>query len=156
MMLRLIFMLLALLFGVTFAQDVTVTTPDITELRQEALRLTLESKISELPASLQAEARGLLSRAQVLRDPVLAMRTKMLESYIAELEAGKEPYLAWATARNAVSEERLALLSEVVPLLRDIRAFVRDNPEVAPVFKELRENVRDHDSFRDSELQNFR
>jgi hypothetical protein len=143
MMLRLIFMLLTLLFGVAFAQDVTATTPDISELRQEALRLTLESKITELPAELQAQARDLLNRARVLREPVMAMRTKMLESYIAELEAGKEPYLAWATARNAVAEERLALLPEVVPLLRDIRAFISDNPEVAPVFKELRENFRE-------------
>jgi hypothetical protein len=141
-MLRSTVMLLILLLGVTVAQDVT-TTPDITELRQEALRLTLESKLSELPTELQTRARELLNRAEALREPVLAMRSEMLSVYITELEAGKEPYLAWATARNAVAEKRLALLPEVVPLVRDVRAFVRDNPEVAPLFKELRDDFRD-------------
>jgi hypothetical protein len=147
-MVRFVIMLLALLLGVISAQD--TTTPDITELRQEALQLTLESKLSELPADLQTQARDLLNRAEALREPVLAMRSKMLESYIAELQGGKEPYLARAIARNAVAEERLALLPEVVPLIREIRVFVRNNPEVAPMFKELR------DTFRDNGLQNFR
>jgi hypothetical protein len=130
-----------LLPGAAFAQE--VTTPDITALRQEAFQLTLESKLSELPADLQTQARDLLSRAEVLHEPILAMRERMLEAYIAEVQSGKEPYLAWATARNTVAEERLALLPEVVPLIRDIGAFIRDNPEVAPLFKELREQFRD-------------
>jgi hypothetical protein len=143
-MLRSIIMLLTLLLGVTFAQDVIATTPDITELRQEALRLTLESKITELPTELQGEAQNLLSRAEALREPMMAIRTKMLESYIAELEASKEPYLAWATARNTVADERLALLPNVRSLLVDIRAFVNDHPEVAPAFKVLRDNLREN------------
>jgi hypothetical protein len=130
-----------LLPGAASAQE--VTTPDITALRQEAFQLTLESKLSELPADLQTQARDLLSRAEVLHEPILAMRERMLEAYIAEVQSGKEPYLAWATARNTVAEERLALLPEVVPLIRDIGAFIRDNPEVAPLFKELREQFRD-------------
>jgi hypothetical protein len=137
-----------LLPGAASAQE--VTTPDITALRQEAFQLTLESKLSELPADLQTQARDLLSRAEVLHEPILAMRERMLEAYIAELEAGKQPYLARAIARNAIAEERLALLPEVVPLIKDIRAFVRNNPEVAPLFKDLREN------FRENGLQNFR
>jgi hypothetical protein len=147
-MFRFVVILLVLSLGVISAQD--TTAPDITELRQEALQLTLESKLSELPADLQAEARDLLNRAEALREPVLALRARMLESYIAELGAGKEPYLAWATARNTVAEERLVLLPEVVPLVKDIRAFVRDNPEVALLFKELRDN------FRENNLQELR
>jgi hypothetical protein len=135
-MLRIIVILIALL-GVAFAQD------NLSELRYEALRLTLESKIAELPTNLQSEARDLLSRAETLREPLMQLRTKMLGFYIAELQKGQPTYLAWATARNAVADERLALLPEVVPLLRDIRDFVRDNPEVAPVFKELREQFRE-------------
>jgi hypothetical protein len=147
-MFRFIVTLFALLFGVAFAQ--ATTTPDITALRQEALQLTLESKISELPDDLQAEARDLLNRAEALRGPVLAMRARMLEAYLAELQAGKEPYLARALARNTVAEERLAMLPEVVPLIREIRAFVRNNPEVATLFRELRDN------FRENGLQDFR
>lgn len=135
-MFRVIIMLLALT-GIVFAQE--TTPPDITALRQEAMHLTLEAKISELPAELQTEANDLLSRAETLREPVLAMRTKLLESYISELQSGKEPYLAWATAKNTVADERLALLPEVMPLIRDIRTFVSSHPEVAPMFKELRE-----------------
>ncbi len=141
-MLRPIVMLLTLLLGAAFAQDV-MATADITDLRQQALRLTLESKIAELPTELQVEAQELLSRARVLREPILAMRMKLLESYISELQKGQPTYLAWATTRNTVADERLALLPEVVPLLRDIRAFVRNNPEVAPVFKALREQFRE-------------
>jgi hypothetical protein len=138
-MLRLIVILIALL-GVTFAQD---TSTNLNDLRYEAFRLTLESKIAELPTNLQSEARDLLSRAETLREPLMELRTKMLESYVAELQKGQPTYLAWATARNTVADERLALLPEVVPLLRDIRDFVRDNPEVAPVFKALREQFRE-------------
>jgi hypothetical protein len=144
-MLRVIAILVALL-GVAFAQD---TSADLGELRYEAFRLTLESKISELPSNLQSEARDLLSRADTLREPLMQLRTKMLEFYIAELQKGQPTYLAWATARNAVADERLTLLPEVVPLLRDVRAFVRNNPEVLPVFKELREQfMEDAASFR--------
>jgi hypothetical protein len=142
-MLRSIVVLLILLLGVAFAQDVTAT-PNITDLRQEALRLTLESKISELPADLQGEAQDLLSRAEGLREPVMTIRTKMLESYVAELQAGKEPYLAWATAKTTVADERLALLPDVRSLIADIRAFINDHPEVAPVFKVLRDNLREN------------
>jgi hypothetical protein len=147
-MFRVVIMLLVLVLSFSLAQD--STAPDITALRQEALQLTLEVKISELPAELQTEARELLNRAEALREPVLAMRARMLEAYIAELEAGKEPYLARAIARNTVAEERLALLREVVPLVRDIRVFVRENPEVAPLFKELRAH------FRENGFQDFR
>jgi hypothetical protein len=145
-MFRVVITLFVFVASFALAQD--TTTSDITTLRQEVLQLTLEAKISELPAELQGEARDLLNRAQALREPIVAMRARMLEAYIAELEAGKEPYLARATARNAVAEERLALLPEVVPLIQDIRAFVRENPEVAPVFKELRANFRES-GFRD-------
>jgi hypothetical protein len=141
-MLRVITILFMLL-GVAFAQD------NLSELRYEALRLTLESKIAELPTSLQNEARDLLIRAETLREPLIQLRTKMLGFYVAELQKSQPTYLAWATARNAVADERIALLPEVVPLLRDIKAFIETNPEVLPVFKELREQFReDAASFR--------
>jgi hypothetical protein len=113
-------------------------------LRYEALRLTLESKISELPADLQSEARDLLSRAEALGEPLVALREKVLTAYITELQRGKEPYLALATARNTVADERLELLPDVRTLLLDIRAFMNDHPEVAPVFRELRESFQEN------------
>lgn len=134
-MLRLL-IILSMLLGFTLAQD------NQSDLRQEARRLTIEAKISELSVDLQSEARELFSRAQALREPMQAMRTKMLEVYVAELGAGKAPYLARAIARDAVAEERLALLPELAPLIQDMRAFARENPEVAPLFRERRENFR--------------
>jgi hypothetical protein len=136
-MLRII-AILFLLSGVAFAQD------NLSDLRYEALRLTLESKIAELPGDLQSEAQDLLSRAQALREPLMALREKVLSAYITELKAGKEPYLALATARNTVADERLELLPDVRNLLVDVRAFVNEHPEVAPIFKELRENFREN------------
>ena len=140
-MVRVIIVLSAFALNFALSQG---SVPDITTLRREALQLTLEAKISELPAELQSEARELLSRAQALREPLLAMRTRMLEAYITELEVGKEPYLARATARNTVADERLELLPNVRNLLVDIRAFVNEHPEVAPIFKELRDNFREN------------
>jgi hypothetical protein len=136
-MLRAITILLMFL-GVAFAQD------NLSNLRYEALRLTLESKISELPADLQSEARDLLSRAEALGEPLVALREKVLTAYITELQRGKEPYLALATARNTVADERLELLPDVRTLLLDIRAFMNDHPEVAPVFRELRESFQEN------------
>jgi hypothetical protein len=136
-MLRVITILFMLL-GVAFAQD------NLSDLHHEALRLTLESKIAELPSELQGEARDLLSRAEALREPLLALREKVLTAYIAELQNGKEPYLALATARNTVADEWLELLPDVRNLLVDVRAFANEHPEVAPLLKELRENFREN------------
>jgi hypothetical protein len=138
-MCRILFVLFVLTGGLALAQD-----SSLAELRQEALRLTLESRLSELPTDIQAGARSLLDRAEALREPVTALREKMLAAYIAELEAGKEPYLARASARSTVAEERLALLPDVRSLLVDIRTFVNEHPEVAPIFKELRDNFREN------------
>jgi hypothetical protein len=138
-MLRGLWILLLFTVSFAFAQDLSLT-----ELRQEAFRLTVESRLSELPANLQAESRKLLDRAEALREPLLALREKVLAAYIAEVQSGKEPYLAWATARNTVADERLELLPDVRNLLVDIRAFVNRNPEVAPIFRELRENFREN------------
>lgn len=138
-MYRFIFGLMMVLGSFVAAQD-----SGLSELRQEALRLTVESRLSELPANVQAEARELLNRVETLREPVMALREKMLAAYIAELGAGKEPYLARATARNTVADERLELLPDVRNLLVDIRAFINEHPEVDPIFKELRDNFREN------------
>ncbi|MGL4609199.1 MAG: hypothetical protein ACRCYY_05860 [Trueperaceae bacterium] len=131
--------------GVVLAQDTTTTldTAATTELRHKAMRLTLESKISELPPEIQTEARALLARAENLHLPLLDLRAKMLSAYVAELEAGQEPYLAREVARNAVTEERIALLPELRSLLRDARSFVRDHPEVKALLGGMRGEMRE-------------
>jgi hypothetical protein len=149
-MFRVVFIVVVFLGGLALSQDTLSQDMSLTELRQEALKLTFESRLSDLPSAVKAEGLALLDRAETLREPLTTLREKMLTAYIAELQNGKEPYLARATAKNSVADEWLELLPEIRSLAVDIRAFVNEHPEVAPIFKELR------DRFRENRLNNAR
>ncbi len=115
--------LVAVSFGFGFAQDAT----ELRQLQREARQLEI---LQRLPEESRADAEVLLTRAADLADVGLALRTSNMQAYVDALDAGEQPLVARELARQAVAEERLALIREMARLREDIQGFAETYPEV--------------------------
>lgn len=100
-------------------------------LRSQALNLTLEYRLSELPAEAAEEGQALLERFRTLQAQFDTRSELFLSAYVAALEAGSPPETARAEAQLAARAGG-DLRPEMRRLLQDFRQFTRDYPEAFP------------------------
>ncbi|MEM7736950.1 MAG: hypothetical protein AAF267_14295 [Deinococcota bacterium] len=118
-------------FGFGFAQETT----ELRQLQREARQLEI---LQRLPEESRADAEVLLTRAADLADVGLALRTSNMQAYVDALDAGEQPLVAREIARQAVAEERLALIRDMATLREDIQGFTDTYPEVRELMGEAR------------------
>ncbi|MEM6428560.1 MAG: hypothetical protein AAF708_04910 [Deinococcota bacterium] len=123
--------MVAVSFGFGFAQDIT----ELRQLQREARQLEL---LERLPEESRAEAEVLLTRVADLADSGLELRTSSMQVYVDALEAGEPPAVARELARQAVSEERLALTREMATLREDVTSFAETYPEAREIVRASR------------------